>query len=136
MSAQQVTVRARFDRRELVVIDRSPELPDSTETSLLPYLFILTLQGWKAVHGQFEGWEVVLTLEKLPGIPFQSTTTYLIPMLYQIPCPGGRVITAEHHKRMMNLLEDQRIRDGWEVLAGPKQFAEVGLWTIAIWMKS
>ncbi len=136
MKPQRSTVRARFDGKEFVVSDRSPELP-ATADPLLHYLNMLSLSGWKAVQGKFDGWEVILSMEQQTEIPLKTGSAYMIPILHQIPCPGGRSTIAAQHNRLMDGLQKSGIKDGWEILAGPKQFS-IGseLWTISIWVKN
>lgn len=130
------TLKARFDGKEFIVSDRSPDLP-ATADPLLHYLNTLSLTGWKAVRGKFEGWEVTLTLEQQTEIPYKTGAAYLIPILHQMPCPGGRSTIAAQHNQLMEQLQKNGKKDGWEVLAGPKQYS-IGseLWTISIWVKS
>ncbi len=136
MKAQQVFVRARFDGKELVVSDQSPELPQ-TYDPLLHYLNTLSTLGWKAVQGKFENWEAVLYLQQQAEIPHTTRVSYMIPILHQISSPGGRSTTAAQQKRLMIALQEGGKKDGWEVIAGLKQFL-IGTesWTISIWVKN
>jgi hypothetical protein len=130
------TVRARFDGKEFVVFDRSPELP-ATFDPLLHYLNTLSISGWKAVRGKFDGWEVSLSLEQQTETPYKTGTAYMIPVLHQIPSPGGRSTTGDQHKKLMDTLQKSGMKDGWEILVGPQQFS-IGseTWTISIWAKN
>jgi hypothetical protein len=136
MKPQTSTVRARFDGKELVVFDQGPELPP-THDPLLHYLNTLSLSGWRAVRGKFDGWEVTLAMEQQTEAPYKTGTAYMIPILHQSPNPGGRTTSASQHKKLMEDLQKSGAKDGWEVLAAPKQFS-IGseLWTISIWAKS
>ncbi len=136
MKTQQFFVRARFDGKELVVTERSPELPE-TYDPLLHYLNTLALLGWKAVQGKFENWEAVLFMKQQTEIPTKTGVSYMIPILHQIQSPGGRSTTAAQQKQLMRTLQESGKKDGWEVLAEPKQFS-IGSesWTISIWVKS
>jgi hypothetical protein len=132
---QRSTVRARFDGKEFVVFDQGPGLP-ATADPLLMYLNTLSLSGWKAVQGKFDGWEVTLAVEQQTEVPYKTGSAYMIPILHQSPCPGGRSTTAESHIKLMESLQKNGVKDGWEILAGPKQFS-IGseLWTISLWVK-
>ncbi len=136
MKQQLSTVRARFDGKELVVFDRSPELPQTSDP-LLQYLNTLSLSGWKAVRGKFDGWEITLQMEQQNATSSKTGSSYMIPILHQISSPGSRSATAAQHKQLMDTLQKSGIKEGWAVLAGPKDFS-IGseLWTISIWVKS
>ena len=136
MKPQLSTVRARFDGKEFVVFDHSPGLPDTFDP-LLHYLNTLSLAGWNAVRGKFDGWEVTLSMEQQSEVPYKTGSAYMIPVLHQSPCPGGRPAAADQHKKLMEILQKSASKDGWEVLAGPKEFS-IGseLWTISIWGKT
>ena len=143
MTEQLFTVRAKFDERGLVVIDRSPELPGPSEDlPLLPYLNLLSSKGWNAVRGQFDGWEAILTVERRTENPLKTGSSYMIPMLPQTilrQTPGSGVLTsaAPIHKQLINHLLVAGEKEGWKNLAGPKQFALLDvLWTISIWVKT
>ncbi len=136
MKTQQFFVRARFDGKELVVTERSPELPE-TYDPLLHYLNTLALLGWKAVQGKFEDWEAVLFMKQQTEISHTMGVSYMIPILHQIASPGVRATRASQQKRLMITLQEGGKKDGWEVLAGPKQFAiSSESWTISIWVKN
>jgi hypothetical protein len=130
------TIRARFDGKEFIVSERSQDLP-ATADPLLHYLNTLALSGWKATRGKFDSWEVTLTMEQQKEVPYKTGAAYMIPVLHQMPCPGGRSTIADQHNLLMESLQKSAKKDGWEVLAGPKQFS-IGseLWTISIWVKS
>jgi hypothetical protein len=143
MTPQLCTVRAKFDERGFVVIDRSPELPrPSEDLPLLPYLNILSNYGWNAVRGQFDGWEAILYIEQRTENPLKTGSSYMMPMLSQTmlrQSPGSGVLTttAPLHKQLINQLLDAGEKEGWQNLAGPKQFALLDvLWTISIWVKA
>jgi len=136
MTGQLLTVRARFDGKEFVVTEHSPELP-KTYDPLLHYLNTLSTLGWKAVRGKFEEWEVVLSMKQQADIPGKTGVSYMIPILHQIQSPGGRSKTAAQQKQLMSSLQESGKKAGWEVLAGPKQFAIASeSWTISIWVKN
>ncbi len=136
MTNQLLTVRARFDGKEFVVTDHSPELPE-TYDPLLHYLTTLSSLGWKAVRGKFEGWEAVLFMKQQTDSPSKTKLSYMIPILHQIQSPGGRATTAAEQKQLMRTLQESGKKDGWEVLAEPKQFS-IGSesWTISIRVKN
>lgn len=132
MTDQLLTVRARFDGKEFVVMGHSPELPE-TYDPLLHYLNTLSALGWKAVQGKFEDWEAVLLMKK----QVDTRVSYMIPILHQILPPAGRSTTEVEQKRLMTALQESGKKDGWQVLAGPKQFTiHSESWTISIWVKS
>jgi hypothetical protein len=132
MTDQLLTVRARFDGKEFVVTDHSPELPE-TYDPLLHYLATLSTLGWKAVRGKFEEWDAVLYMKKQPD----AGASYMIPILHQIQFPGGRSKTTSQQKQLMSALQESGKKDGWQVLAGPKQFTiHSESWTISIWVKN
>lgn len=133
MEAKLFTVRAKFDGGGLTVTDRSPELPEpSGDRFLLQYLNMLSLYGWNAVRDRFDGWDLILSLEQQTEMPFKTGSSYMMPMLHQISCTRGRSTTADQHNILLNQLQETCIKEGWQVLAGPKQFAVDGLWTIAV----
>ncbi len=136
MRAQPVFVRARFDGKEFVVSDRSPELPE-TYDPLLHYLTTLSTLGWKAVRGKFEEWDAILSLKQQSDLPGKTGVSYLIPILHQIQSPGGRSATEVQQKKLMSALQEGGKKDGWEILAGPHQFAIAAeSWMISIWVKN
>ncbi len=135
MKPQLSTIRARFDGKELVVFEQGPELPP-THDPLLLYLNSLSLSGWKAVRAKFDSWEVTLSVEQQAEAPYKTGAAYMIPILHQSPCPGGPTAAGRQHKQLMETLQKSGVKDGWEILAGPKQFSiHSELWTISIWMK-
>ncbi len=132
MKPQLSTIRARFDGKEFVVTGHSPELPE-TYDPLLHYLNTLSALGWKAVRGKFEDWEAVLFVKKQAD----TAVSYMIPILHQIQAPGGRAATETQQKQLMSVLQESGKKEGWLVLAGPKQFAiRSESWTISIWVKN
>src|SRR5512138_3269254 len=98
------TIKARFDGKEFIVSDRSPDLP-ATADPLLHYLNTLSLSGWKAIRGKFDGWDVTLTLEQQKEVPYKTGAAYMIPILHQMPCPGGRSAIAAQHNQLMEQLQ-------------------------------
>jgi hypothetical protein len=120
------------------VIERSPELPGPSENlALLPYLNLLAASGWNAVQGRLEGWDVVLDVEEQSEVPYQTGCAYLLTMLHQSSCPEGLTTTAAQHEKLSRKLLETGGNDGWQILAGPKQFALVdGFKTVSLWVKS
>ncbi len=136
MKPLQSTIRARFDGKEFAVIEQGPELPPTFDP-LLHYLNTLSSDGWRAVKGKFESWDLTLWVEKDPAAANSTVTSYLIPVLHQNPSPGGTAATGAQHKLLMDTLNKAGVKEGWQVLAGPKQFSiRSEVWTISIWAKS
>lgn len=137
MPPQLVIVRAKFDGRGFIVIDRSPDLPElSGDPGLLRYLNMLSTLGWNAVQGRFDGWEVILEVEHQTEAPYKIGSAYMIPMLHQSSCPEGLTATAAQQAQLIHHLEEIGEKEGWQILAGAKQFAVDGLKTVSIWVKT
>lgn len=137
MAPQLVIVRAKFDGRGFFVIDRSPDLPEpSGDPSLLRYLNMLSTLGWNAVQGRFDGWDVILEVERQTEAPYTIGAAYMIPMLHQSSIPEGLTKTAAQQARLIRHLQEIAENEGWQILAGPKQFMADGLKTASIWVKT
>lgn len=137
MPLQLVIVRAKFDGRGFFVIDRSPDLPEPSEDpALLPYLNMLSMLGWNVVQGRFDGWEVILEVEHQNEAPYTIGSAYMIPMLHQSSCPEGLTTTAAQQAQLIRHLQEIGEKEGWQILAGPKQFAVDGFKTVSIWVKT
>jgi hypothetical protein len=137
MTVQPAIIRAEVRGTGLVVIDTSQSLPEpSMDQPLLQYLTYIAASGWIAVRGRFVGWEVILDFEQ------QTITPYKIPayttlLVSQLPTPGGISTIATLQTKMMDELQDLRVKEGWEILAGPKHFFGTnGISTVAIWLKT
>lgn len=135
---QRMTVKARFDGREFLIIEQSPELPGLSENpALLPYLNLLAASGWNAVQGRLDGWDVVLDVELQGDVPYRTGCVYLLTMLHQSACPEGLTNTAVQHAKLDHQLRQVGEKDGWQILAGPKQYLVMdGFKTISIWKKT
>lgn len=132
-----VMVRAKFDGRGFFVTERSPELPEpSQDPALLPYLNLLSMLGWNGVRGRVDGWDVILSMEQQPDIPYKTGSTYMMAMLDQSSCPDGLTTTATQQAQLLHPLQATGEQDGWKVLIGPKQYAVDGFKTVSIWVKT
>jgi hypothetical protein len=138
MTAEMATVKAKFDEREFIVTDRSANLkePPRVDWPLLRYLHILSQEGWEAVRGRFDGWTVDIDLERRGETPDQAAE-YMMLFLHEIIDPERLLsAVAELHAKIMNELQAVRVKEGWEILAGPKHLSSIkGVWTVAIWAK-
>jgi hypothetical protein len=136
MTVQRAIVRAEVRGTGLVVIDRSSSLPEpSMDQPLLLYLAYIGSSGWIAVRGRFVGWEVILDFEKQTETPYKYPV-YMTLLVSQLPAPEGISTTATLQTKMMDELQDLRVKEGWEILAGPKHLEKNGISTIAIWSKT
>jgi hypothetical protein len=129
------TIRAEFDGTEFLITDRSADLLDQfSGQKLLPYLNYLSVTGWQAMRGRFDGWAVILDLERQLEPPYQNIA-YMLLMFNQLPAPDGLSTAVDLHSRLLNELQEIRVKEGWEILAGPKHLAKSGIWTVSLWVK-
>jgi hypothetical protein len=132
------TVSAKFDEREFLVTGSSPNLeqPPALDWPLLPYLNVLSQTGWKTVRGRFDGWGLILDLERQADTS-KKYPTYMMLLLHQISSPKELLSTAaDSHMKLLNELHAVRVKEGWEIIAGPKHFSSIkGMWTVALWVK-
>lgn len=139
MAVETAEVKAKFDGKEFVLTDRSANLrePPGAEIPLLNYLNILGANGWSAAGGRFDGWSVILDLEKQSGESGEKKSSYMMALLHQVSTPGESLaIEASDHAKLFQGLQEVREREGWVVLVGPKHLSSHrGFWTVAIWMK-
>ena len=94
----------------------------------------MSVNGWQVIHGRFDGWAVILDLEKQSETPYKISS-YTLLMLNQLPTSEGLSASADFHTKLLNQLQAIRVKEGWEILAGPKHLAKVGLWTVSLWVK-
>ena len=135
MTTHMATVRAEFDGTEFLVTDRSSDLQDQfAYQKLLPYLTYLCVTGWQVMRGRFDGWAVVIDLEKQMDTPYQISA-YMLLMLNQLPAPDGLSAAVDLQARLLNELQVIRVKEGWEILAGPKHLVKDGIWTVSLWVK-
>jgi hypothetical protein len=132
------TVKANFDGSDFFVTDTSSDLrePPAADFPLLPYLALLSQTGWKAAQGRFDGWTVILDLEKQAEIP-EKPSIYMKVILHQLVDPEAWLSkAADFHHRLLSQLQEVRMEEGWEIIAGPKHLSSIkGIWTVAIWGK-
>jgi hypothetical protein len=59
----------------------------------------------------------------------------MLLMFNQLPAPEGLSAAVDVHSKFLNELQKIRVKEGWEILAGPKHLAKVGIWTVSLWVK-
>jgi hypothetical protein len=132
------SVTAIFDGNEFILTDRSTNLkePPAADFPLLTYLNYLGQYGWMATAGRFEGWSVMIDLEK-PAEPGEKISSYMLVMLHQVSGPAMLLSSvAETHVKLFGELQQVREREGWQVLVGPKHLSSrKGMWTVSLWVK-
>jgi hypothetical protein len=96
----------------------------------------LSETGWKAVKGRFDGWTVILDLERHEEKP-ETYPGYLLLLLDQILNPEDQLSTAaDFQKELLNELQGLRMKEGWEIVAGPKLLARRNeMWAVSLWVK-
>jgi len=84
--------------------------------------------------GRFDGWAVVIDLERQMDNPYKISA-YMLLMLNQLPAPDGLLAAVDLQTRLLNELQEIRVQEGWEILAGPKHLVKNGIWTVSLWVK-
>jgi hypothetical protein len=135
MTTNMATIRAEFDGTEFLITDRISDLQDHyAGRKFLPYLSFLSATGWQVMRGRFDGWVVVIDLEKQMETPYQISA-FMLLMFNHFPAPDGLSATVDLQSRLLNELQAIRVKEGWEILAGPKHLVKDGIWTISLWVK-
>jgi hypothetical protein len=135
MTTNMATVRAEFDGTEFLMTDRISDLQGQyAGQKLLPYLNYLCSTGWRVMRGRFDGWAVVIDLEKQMDTPCQMSA-FMLLMLNHFPAPDGLIAAVDLQSRLLNELQLIRVKEGWEILAGPKHLVKDGIWTVSLWVK-